>query len=75
MTGATATVLTVTPGDGFKYIIVHGVAADGQPFLAVPTLGAAAVCTPYPAESGYLRAKLGVTEHEAEIIFQALRNA
>lgn len=62
----------VEPGNGYKYHIVWGVLDDGQPFVAVPGLKAAAIMTPYPVEHGYIMEKLGISEPDAREVFRAL---
>lgn len=71
----TATVFTVEPGNGTRYVIVHGTDNNGNPFVALPDFGTAATCTPYPAEHMYLAEKLRISEADALQVFRALRSA
>jgi len=61
------------PGNGTRYVIVVGITATGEPFVAVPNLGTSAVMDPYPVEAGYVASKLGLNFADGEAIFEAIR--
>lgn len=65
---------TILESNGFKYHVVWGTLEDGQPFVAVPGLKAAAIMTPYPVEHGYIMEKLGISEPDALAVLNAIHD-
>lgn len=64
-----AKAIIVQPGNGTRYFIVFG-----SDFVALPDFGVAATMSPHPVEYGYVQTKLQLTEADAKVVFEALRN-
>jgi hypothetical protein len=69
---STASVMIVTPGNGTRYLIVHGTDNNGTPFVCLPDFGVAATMTPHPVEWTYVSEKLKLSELDARAVFNAL---
>ena len=72
-TDSQAHVFMAEPGNGTRYQIVLGYTVTGEPFVAIPNFGKAAVMDPYPIEAGYVGQKLGLNEADATAVFDAIK--
>ena len=67
-----ATAVTLEPGNGTRYVIIHGYTPDGEPFVALPAFGKAAIMGLHPAEHTYIMEKLQIGETDAKIVLAHL---